>query len=194
MFPLLYDAVFALPERLGLRGVRRRLIESVSGDVLEIGGGTGLNIPLYPPSARLVFTDPDVAMLARARTRLTSARCSVAMAAADAQRLPFPDAGFDHVIVTLAFCTIPNPTAAFAEIRRVLRPGGVLRLLEHVRSSRGWIGRLQDFATPAWKHLAHGCHLNRRTLETALAGGFTALSVRPSLDGWLIAELQPKRE
>jgi ubiquinone/menaquinone biosynthesis C-methylase UbiE len=194
MFPFLYDAIFAFPERLGLRRVRRRLIESVSGDVLEIGGGTGLNLPLYPPSARLVFTDPDVAMLARARTRLTSARCSVTMVAADAQRLPFADAAFDHVIVTLAFCTIPNPVAAFAEIRRVLRPGGVLRLLEHVRSARGWIGRLQDFATPVWKHLADGCHLNRRTLETALAGGFTALSVRPSLDGWLIAELQPKSE
>jgi ubiquinone/menaquinone biosynthesis C-methylase UbiE len=191
MFPFLYDASLALPERLGLRRLRQEVIESTSGAVLEIGGGTGLNLPLYPAHVRLILTEPDVAMLARARLRLASTRCSVELVAADAQRLPFADGVFDHAVATLAFCTIPDPVKAFAEVRRVLRPGGLLHLLEHVRTPRSWVASLQDMSTPLWKHLAHGCHLNRRTLETALAQGFTTRSVKTRLDGWLLsAELQ----
>ena len=186
MFPFFYDSVLAPLERLGLRRSRTRLIATASGRVLEIGGGTGLNLPHYPPDVHLVFTEFDSRMLTRARRRADPSR-SIAFVAADAQRIPFADACFDTVVATLAFCTIPAPAVAFAEVRRVLKPEGRLLLLEHVRTPRAAIARLQDWGTPVWKHLAHGCHLNRRPLELAQEQGFRAASMRTGLDGWLIA-------
>jgi ubiquinone/menaquinone biosynthesis C-methylase UbiE len=186
MFPFFYDAVLAPLERLGLRRWRAQLIAAAHGRVLEIGGGTGLNLPHYPADTRLVFTEFDPAMLARARSRGTSA-ASADFVAADAQRLPFADGRFDTVVATLAFCTIPSPGTALDEVRRVLRPGGLFLLLEHVRTPRAWMARVQDWCTPVWKHLAHGCHLNRRPLEMARERGFAIGPVRTGLDGWLIA-------
>ena len=157
--------------------------------MLEIGGGTGLNLPHYPAETRIVFTEFDAKMLTRARRR-ADASGNVTFLAADAQRLPFTNACFDTVVATLAFCTIPAPAVAFAEVRRVLRPEGRFLLLEHVRTPRASIARLQDWGTPIWKHLAHGCHLNRQPLEVAREQGFDVASVRTGLDGWLItAEL-----
>jgi ubiquinone/menaquinone biosynthesis C-methylase UbiE len=186
MFPFFYDAALAPLERLGLRAWRARLLAGARGDVLEIGGGTGLNLPHYPAEARITFTEFETPMLARARRRVEATQ-RVAFVAADAQRLPFADACFDTVVATLAFCTIPRPESAFAEVHRVLRPNGRLLLLEHVRTPRGWVARLQDWCTPLWKPLAHGCHLNRRPLELAEQLGFRVAEVRLGLDGWLIA-------
>lgn len=193
MFAACYDAVFAPLERLGLRRWRARLIAQARGRVLEVGGGTGLNLAHYPGDTPLVFTEFDPGMLARARRRVAPARAVFALA--DARRLPFADHSFDTVVATLAFCTIPEPERALAEVRRVLRPDGVFLLLEHVRTPRPSVARLQDWLTPVWKHLADGCHLNRRTLELAQQQGFTLRSVQTGLDGWLVmASLTPAEE
>jgi ubiquinone/menaquinone biosynthesis C-methylase UbiE len=187
MFPALYDAALAPLERLGLRRWRAELLAQARGDVLEIGGGTGLNLPHYRPDVRLVLTEYDRAMLDRARRRHGPAPGSIALVAADAMRLPCADTRFDTVVATLTFCTIPDPRRAFAEVTRVLRPGGIVLLLEHVRTPRAPVARLQDWMTPLWKHLAHGCHLNRQPLELARAQGFKIETLHPGLDGWLIA-------
>jgi ubiquinone/menaquinone biosynthesis C-methylase UbiE len=177
---------------LGLGRWRAQLVEAATGTVLEVGAGTGRNLPHYRRARRIVLTDPDAAMLARTQRRLSGCCCPVEVVVADAQRLPFADRSFDEVVATLVFCTIPVPQAAYAEVRRVLRPGGVFRLLEHVRTPRSWIARMQDLLTPVWKRLAHGCHLNRCSLETARAQGFKPRAVRTGLDGWLVAaELVP---
>lgn len=187
MFPLAYDLILAPWERLGLRRWRADVVASATGHVLEIGSGTGRNLPYYRQANCIVLTDPDPAMLARARQRMACAPCPVQLVAADAQRLPFDTSRFDTVVSTLTFCTIPQPDRAFDEVRRVLKPGGTLRFFEHVRTPRHWVARFQDAATPVWRCLARGCHLNRQTLETAQAHGFVLDNVRYGLDGWLLA-------
>jgi ubiquinone/menaquinone biosynthesis C-methylase UbiE len=187
MVPWLYDFVCAPCEALGLSRWRSRLVGTAAGRVLEIGAGNGHNLPYYRSPTRLVLTDPDPAMLAGARRRARRLTFPVEIMVADAEALPFAPATFDAVVATLVFCTIPHLEAAFAEVRRVLTPGGRLLLLEHVRTPRAWVARMQDWATPLWKHVAHGCHLNRRPLEMARAGGFIPLTVRHGLDGWVMA-------
>jgi ubiquinone/menaquinone biosynthesis C-methylase UbiE len=163
------------------------LVATARGRILEVGAGTGRNLPYYRHAEELVLSDPDPAMLGRARRRAAGEECPIHLIGADAERLPFPDASFDEVIASLVFCTIPHPETAFAEVRRVLAPGGTLRLLEHVRSPRRWAASLQERLTPLWRRLARGCHLDRDTLATAGACGFVVKEVRRGLDGCLVA-------
>ena len=132
-------------------------------EVLEIGVGTGLNLPYYPAGMTVTAIDPDPRMLRRTADKGGAARIQVARAAAEA--LPFADGSFDTVVATLVFCSVRDPRAAMGEVFRVLRPGGVFLLLEHVRANSRLVGRLQDALTPAWKYAAGGCHLNRNPDE-----------------------------
>lgn len=184
-FPRFYDAFLAPWEWLGLSDWRQRLVAPAAGRVLEIGGGTGRNLPFYRHARHIVLTDLDAAMLSRAQRRIASAYCPVDLVLADAEALPFAPNSFDEVVATLAFCTIPHPEVALDEVRRVLAPGGILRLLEHVRTSRALVARCQDALTPVWRRIARGCHLNREPLQLACAHGFTPLEVHTALDGWL---------
>lgn len=165
---LLYDAVMTPVGWFGLDRARRRLVAGLSGHVLEVGTGTGLLLPSYPPSVSAVAIDIDSELLARAHQR----RPGVSLVHADVQQLPFPDSSFDAVVACLVFCTVADPARGLAEIRRVLRPGGQLRLLEHVRSPHPSVARLQDRLTPAWSHLAMGCQLNRDTVSLVESSGF----------------------
>ncbi|MGC9261081.1 MAG: class I SAM-dependent methyltransferase [Phycisphaerae bacterium] len=183
-WPWFYDlAVYPL-EILGLSRRRKELMVQATGRVLEIGGGTGVNLPHYGTKCQLVLTEPDEAMLRRAANSI-GAR-TARLVAADAQYLPFRSASFDMVVATLTFCTIPQPTMAFREAHRVLRPAGKLLLLEHVRAARPWIAWLQNVLTPSWRILADGCHLNRDTLGLATANGFQVVQKRYALDGALL--------
>ncbi|MCL5945979.1 MAG: class I SAM-dependent methyltransferase [Planctomycetes bacterium] len=185
-WPWFYDlAVYPL-ELLGLSRQRKSLMVQVTGRVLEIGGGTGVNLPYYGCNCRLVLTDPHEALLRRAAKRRNIGPRTVTLAAADAQRLPFQAASFDIVVATLAFCTIPQPAMAFREAHRVLRPTGKLLLLEHVRAPQPWMARLQNILTPSWRILADGCHLNRDTLGVAAASGFQIVRKRYGLGGVLL--------
>lgn len=169
----LYDTTLALPEYAGLRSLRRVILDGIGGEVLELGVGTGMNLPLYPPAVtRLVGIDPDESMLTRAKERAREVFLHIDLICASAEELPFEDDSFDAVVATLAFCTIPYPAAALREVRRVLRPGGELRLLEHVRAPQEPVGWVQEKITPVWKHLAGGCHLDRDTLAAVIEAGF----------------------
>ena len=176
-FAALYDICTAPSEAMGLRRMRRRLLSAANGRVLEVGAGTGANLPLYPADTHVVATEYDESMARQARKHLNKARAATRLLLADAQALPFDDAAFDTAVGTLVFCTISEPLLALGEVRRVLRPGGRLLLLEHVRWENDF-GRLQDGLTPLWKRFAHGCHLNRRTLETVRMAGFEVEGVR----------------
>ena len=176
-FAALYDICTAPCEAMGLRRMRRHLLSAARGRVLEVGAGTGANLPLYPATTHVIATEYDENMTRQARKRLYKASASVRLVLADAQALPFDDATFDTVVGTLVFCTIAEPLLALGEVRRVLRPGGRLLLLEHVRWENAF-GRLQDGMTPLWRRLAHGCHLDRRTLETVRMAGFEVEGVR----------------
>lgn len=162
--PFLYDLALQGPPEMFFIGPRRRkLIASLSGLVLEIGAGTGLSLRYYSHGARVVATEFDPASLLRLKRRAKLARASVVVAAADAMRLPFPDATFDALVCNLALCTIPDPHKALAEARRALKPGAPTRFLEHVRGGNGAQAKVQDALAPMWSKLAGGCRLNQDT-------------------------------
>lgn len=180
LFAALYDRLNGAMER-GWMGERRsRLLAGGAGlageagawgEVLEIGGGTGANLPHYRGAVRVTVSEPDPFMRAKLRPKLPGARVPVEVSAAGAESLPFPDASFDAVVSTLVLCTVPDQRAALAEIRRVLRPGGRLLFIEHVRAE-GRTARWQDRIEPVWRRLLAGCHPNRDTVAAIRAAGF----------------------
>lgn len=171
-FAALYNPLTWPAERGLLGPIRRRLAGSASGRVLEVGVGTGANLPYYGPAAGLVVAvEPDPFMLRRAARRARALRAAARLCQAEAEALPFADGTFDTVVVSLVLCSVGDQAAALAEARRVLRPGGTLRFLEHVRHE-GWLGRLQDLVTPIWRRAGAGCHPNRRTEQAIRGAGF----------------------
>lgn len=166
--PLIYDAVMAITDRIGLWKLRSWLTAGTSGRALEVGCGTGRNLPRYPPSTRLIGIDPSLDSLRRARRRAPG----VPLACAKAEALPFRATAFDTVAISLVLCSVADPGAALLEVRRVLRDPGTLRLLEHVRSERRWEARWQDFIQPAWTRITGGCHPNRDTEAAVRRAGF----------------------
>lgn len=171
-FAALYDTLSRATERRLLAKLRARLLENLQGKVLEIGFGTGANLPYYPAGAAVVATEPDPFMLRRARKKLNEAGgLDVELRQAAAERLPFENGSFDHVVSTLVLCTVGDPERALSEMKRVLRMGGRLHFIEHVRA-QGWLGRLQDLLRPVWRFFAGGCTINRRTGELISAAGF----------------------
>lgn len=177
--PRLYDGVAGALDRAGLARLRADLSRGLAGEVLEVGAGTGRQLPHHPPGARVTAADPDARALALAARRSPATRTVVAAAEA----LPFDDGSFDWVVCALVLCTVRDPAAALAEMRRVLRPGGRLRALEHVRSPNRALARAEELATPLWGAVAGGCHLDRATRDAVVAAGFADVTSRPHLGG-----------
>lgn len=166
--PWFYDAICAFYEWTGLAAWRRWLAVGARGLTLDLGCGTGRNLPLFPPGARVVGLDPGGDALRRARRRGPG----VPLVQGSAEALPFRDGVFDTVVSGLVFCSVADPCRGLAEVRRVLRPAGTLRMLEHVRSTTPWKARLQDRLQPAWTRIAGGCHPNRETERLVESTGF----------------------
>jgi len=142
---------------------RQRLLNEVSGDVLEIGFGTGLNLPHYSEAVTSLTTvDPNEGMSAIAQKRIDASPIPIKTRAISGEQLPMPEASFDNVVCTWTLCSIPNVEQALREAYRVLKPGGKFFFIEHGLSNEGNIARLQNWATPVQKIVADGCHLNRK--------------------------------
>ena len=166
-----YDRSMRFFDRVQFGGGRQWVCSRARGDVLEVGVGTGLNLPFYAAEVRLTGVDLSPAMLAIARERAADLGRAIDLREADAQALPFPDGSFDTVVCTLSLCAVPDHRAAIAEMRRVLRPGGRLLLLDHVGSTWWpiWVGqRLLETVTV---HTA-GEHQTRRPLPLVREAGF----------------------
>lgn len=173
LFAALYDRSLKSTEEAGLREMRRQLLAGAGETVVEIGAGTGVNIDLYPESvAALTLVEPDPHMAKRLRAHLDASPRAAEVVAAPAERLPFADASFDTAVATLVLCTVPDPPAALAELARVLRPGGRLLFIEHVRSPDPGLARWQDRLEGPWRFLGDGCHCNRDTMATLAASPF----------------------
>jgi len=169
----LYDGVVGRLDRMALAKARRELIDDVNGAVLELGCGTGAGFRHYPAEARVTALEPEPAFRQAAAGRAHAAAAEVTVLPGDAHDLPFPDGAFDAVVAELMLCSVARPDVALREARRVLRPGGSLRLLEHVRHPRPWIGRLQDVFDPLWNAFeGRGCHIGRDTPRTVEEAGF----------------------
>lgn len=169
----LYDPLMGLADRFGgLGDRRRRLIAEATGRVVEVGGGTGRNLPYYRDVESVIVLEPDAAM----RVRLTE-RAAAAPVPVDVRDAPIESSGLeagsaDTVVASLVLCTVDEPAVALAEIKRLLAPEGRLLFLEHV-ASPGWRGRVQAAATPVWKRVVSpGCHLDRPTLDLIRSAGF----------------------
>jgi ubiquinone/menaquinone biosynthesis C-methylase UbiE len=168
----IYDPFLALGERRGMAARRRALLADATGAVLEVGAGTGANLAAYPAGQDpLVLTEPNPGMARRLEHAAARHRPDARVVHAGAEDLPFADGTFDVVVSTMVMCTVPDPVAAVAEIRRVLRPGGRLLYLEHVRSDDPRLARWQDRLASPWRLFAAGCVCNQRTLEL-LEGSF----------------------
>lgn len=182
-----YDTWMKPIERRTFEAARTRLLPRANGRVLEIGAGTGANFRFYGDGVRyVVATDPEPRMLTQSRVRAAQGRVPIHLAVASAERLPFAPATFDSVVATLVFCTIPDPERAFAEVARVLVPGGRLILLEHVRSSTWLLALAQDVANPIQNVVAAGCNLNRPTQALANRSGFHVTSLNKRFLGVVV--------
>lgn len=166
-----YDQGIAVSERWFFKGGREWVASQAKGEALELAIGTGRNLPYYPPEVTLTGIELSPAMLELARQRAQALGRAVDLLVGDAEALPFPDARFDTVVCTLALCTIPHPRQALQEAWRVLRPGGHLLLLEHVRSPVWPVRALQHLLEPLSVRFAAD-HLLREPLEDAQAVGF----------------------
>jgi ubiquinone/menaquinone biosynthesis C-methylase UbiE len=169
-----YDAFMGTMERAGVGAWRAALLADLGGRVLEVGAGTGANLPFYPSTVeRLVVAEPDANMRAKLTKRIAAIGAAAEASDASLEKLPWADASFDAVVGTLVLCTVPDPARALAEIRRVLVPGGAFAYLEHVAADHD-PGRLawQRRIEPVWGVIAGGCKLTRRTSETIRTAGF----------------------
>jgi ubiquinone/menaquinone biosynthesis C-methylase UbiE len=165
IFAALYDYALAGAERHAFRAHRRRLLARARGRVIEVGAGTGANLPHYPADLRgLVPTEPDQAMARRLERRLGAPGAGRHPVRAEAEALPFADGSFDTAVCTLVLCTVADPQRALAELRRVLRPGGELLFMEHVRADGARFARWQDRLNRPWRRFGRGCNCNRPTV------------------------------
>ena len=172
IFAALYDRQLRPLERGWLGRRRAALLADLAGQVLEVGAGTGSNLAQYQHASKVVMCEPDPAMRKRLAVRLPAARVPVELCDAAAEALPFADQSFDVVVSVLVLCTVADPAAALAEAYRVLRPGGRLVFLEHVRGQER-LARWQDRLTPLQVRFAGGCHPNRDSQAAIAAAGFT---------------------
>ena len=177
-FAAIYDRMLASEEKKFLGAIRAEMLKDVTGNVLEIGAGTGVNFQYYQPGAHVTATEPDPYMLERAKKRASAARASIELRQVAAEELPFPDASFDFVIDTLVLCSVSDPRKVLSELKRVLKPGGELRLYEHVRYKNPIGAISQDLISPAWQWFGAGCHPNRNTERYLREAGFELSNVR----------------
>jgi ubiquinone/menaquinone biosynthesis C-methylase UbiE len=179
-----YDRGMAPLERLGLRAMRARLVPRARGRVLELGIGTGANLPFYGPAVRLMAIDESAEMLGFAVQRGAAWNGRLRLAQMDAEHLAFRNATFDSVVASLVLCSVVDPAHTLAEVRRVLRtPEGRLFLLEHMRPQVLPLGWLADLANGPWYAFNGRCHLNRRTQEMVIRAGFEIEQVESHLGG-----------
>jgi SAM-dependent methyltransferase len=168
-----YEELAAPLEQAGVAAVRARLAADLTGKVLELGCGTGLNFAHYRAGAEVTAIEPVDEFRSFAAQRATTAAARIHVQDGDAQALPFADHHFDAGLATLVFCSIPTAARGLQELRRVLRPGAPVRFFEHVRSERPLGALLQDLSNPLWRWMMDGCNLNRNTVAAIRAAGFT---------------------
>jgi SAM-dependent methyltransferase len=181
LFAAVYNPVLWAGELAGMRSRRRDLLALARGRTLELGSGTGLNVPYYPDDLdELILAEPAAPMRKRLIKAVRRSNLSATILDAAAERLPVDDGSVDTVVSTLVLCTVDQPAVVLDEIKRVLRPGGRLLFLEHVRADSAWLAAWQDRLEKPWKRFAEGCRCNRATVELMAAAGF---SVQHRSDG-----------
>jgi SAM-dependent methyltransferase len=192
--PILYDPFLRLAELRGMSELRRGIVARAHGRVLELGAGTGLNLPYYRADLDgLTLTEPEPGMTKRLQRRIARAAPSnPRVLTVPAEQLPFADGSFDAVVATLVFCTVADPPAALLEARRVLRDGGQLVFIEHVRALPGSrLERRQQRLHSPWRAFAYGCRCDQDTISLIERAGFALADRRPERWRAMPAIVQP---
>ena len=191
-FVRLYDIGFAIAERAGLRELRRQIVGQASGVVVELGAGTGLNLSHYPIAVtRLVLTEPEPHMADKLQAKTASSQIPPYVCQAAAEALPIEDASVDTIVCTLVLCTVSDPDAVLREATRVLKPGGSLLFIEHVRARSPRLSKWQDRLQGPWGWFACGCQCNRDTLSTMTRSSLTPETVRQDRLRWICPLVRP---
>jgi AhpD family alkylhydroperoxidase len=180
------DLGMRLGDRFGLRHARARIVGGARGAILEIGIGTGTNLAIYPPGAVVHGIDVSAPALSLAARRASHVSRRVTLVEGDAAALPFDDDSFDTVVATFVLCSVGDVDQSLREIRRVLRPGGTIRLLEHGRARNRVIGALQDRSAPAWARVSGGCRLDHDVQRAVRAAGLAVIEGRQRAGGLLV--------
>jgi ubiquinone/menaquinone biosynthesis C-methylase UbiE len=187
-----YDLTEALLEVLGVRNLRRSLLQRAFGKVLEVAVGSGKNLRYYPEGCQITTVDMSPSMIAIARRRADQLGLNMSFQCADAEALDFPDLSFDTVTSSLTLCTFPDPTVALREMARVCRSDGRILLLEHGRSNRDWLDRWQDRRAPRHAEVL-GCQWNRKPLELVRQAGLRLIAAQSTFFGiFHIIEAAPR--
>ncbi|MCF2526161.1 class I SAM-dependent methyltransferase [Yinghuangia soli] len=179
IFAAFYRRLCDVTDRAGFAKVRASLLADATGDVLEIGAGTGGNLPHYVHADRVFLVEPDPAMRKTLAAKVARAAVPAEIASGSAEQTPYADDRFDTVVATLVFCTVDDLDRAAAEAKRVLKPGGTLLFVEHVGAGEPKARRTQERVEPAWKRLFGGCHLTRDPVAALERAGFTGITVDP---------------
>lgn len=176
----LYDRLCGAGDAAGMGVWRAELVGDLTGDVLEIGAGTGLMFPYYGAGARVTALEPDTAFAALAAPRAKESAATITIVPGTAEALPGPARSRDAAVVGLVLCSVPDPVAALGELARVVRPGAPLRLIEHVRSPHAITGTLMRAVNPLWLALnAQGCNMHRDPLPAIREAGFLVERIEP---------------
>ena len=163
-FAAIYDRSLKGVEQAGLREMRREVLSQAEGRTIDLGAGTGVNFDLFPDAvSELVMVEPGQHMIKQLRAKVGDG-AGLEVVQASAQELPFADDSFDTAVFTLVLCTVPDPAAALGETARVLKPGGKLLFIEHVRADETGLARWQNRVEKPWRFFADGCHCNRDTV------------------------------
>ncbi len=173
-FAFFYSRFIAKGEERQWGDARRRVFGDLQGRVLEVGVGSGTSFSHYPTDVEVIATEPDPHMLKRARDRLQELhRSNIEVRQAAAEQLPFENATFDHVVCTWVLCTVDDLSGTLAEVRRVLKPNGTLRFMDHVgNDTSGFWAGMQNVIAPVWHWMGAGCRINQRTEKAIEAAGF----------------------
>lgn len=179
IFAFIFERLAARNEQRGQAQLREELLAGLTGRVLELGPGTGLNFEHYPSTVDVVIAvEPEVTLRQKAAVAALEATVRVLVVSGIAERIPTVDAAFDAVVVSGVLCSVCDVNEALAEVRRILRPGGELRFYEHVRSDKAGRGRFQDVVNLVWPRFMGGCHPNRRSLAAIEGAGYRVARCR----------------
>lgn len=190
----IYDLMETIVERVAFRRWRRDLWTRVGGErILEVGVGTGKNVPYHPPGAQVIAIDISDGMLEQAAERARGLEVDLSLVLMDAQHLGLPDDAFDAAVATFVFCSVPDPVRGLKEIGRVLKPGGRALLLEHVRVDVPIVGAIMDLLDPIVLRLI-GPHINRRTVKNVKRAGLKIEQVNQLVVGGLVKTIVARSE
>jgi ubiquinone/menaquinone biosynthesis C-methylase UbiE len=185
-FPKWYDRFMYPLEKGSFKQIRNDLINKASGQVLELGSGTGINFPLYKNVTYVTAIEPNPFMIEKSIINQKKAIVPIRIIQSSAEKLPFENDSFDTIIATLVFCTIPNVDDALNEMRRICKPNGKILLFEHVKMDQPILAKMQIYLTPFWKKICDGCCLDRETVEVLESKGFKIIKLNKFYKGLFV--------